>query len=99
MNNYNIVARTEADKYHIIDVIRAARATVTGVSGYGSSYYIQMDATPAQAAFIDRMLYTSDIHNMSARQVLNAWNVGDITMNQVLIWQQRHGVNLEVCPA
>ena len=52
MTNYNIVASTEGEKYRIIDAIRAAGAVLTGVSGYGSGYYIQLDATPRQAETI-----------------------------------------------
>ena len=96
MSNYNIVAATEADKYSIIETIRAAGAVLTGVSGYGSGYYIQMDATSEQADYINRFLYTSDIHNMTADGIRAAWSAGELTMNQVLTWQQRHGVILEV---
>lgn len=56
MNNYNIVVATEKQKYNIIDIIRAAGAILTGVSGYGSGYYIQMDATPEQAETINKRL-------------------------------------------
>ena len=56
MKNYNIVASTERDKYHIIETIRAAGAVLTGVSGYGSGYYIQIDATPTQADAINARL-------------------------------------------
>jgi hypothetical protein len=56
MNNYNITASTETQKYNIIDIIRGAGATVTGVSGWGSSYYIQLNATPEQAAEINKRL-------------------------------------------
>ena len=56
MNNYNITASTETQKYNIINIIRGAGATVTGVSGYGSGYYIQLDATPEQAAQINARL-------------------------------------------
>lgn len=96
MSNYNIVAATEADKYSIIETIRAAGAILTGVSGYGSGYYIQIDATPGQADYINRFLYTDDIHNMTAAQVTQAWHAGDLTINQVAEWQTRHGVTLEV---
>lgn len=48
MKNYNIVASTETEKYKIIDAIRAAGATLTGVSGYGAAYYIQLDADDDQ---------------------------------------------------
>ena len=53
MSNYHIVCSNEKDKYCIIDLIRAAGATLTGVSGYGSGYYIQLDATPEQLREID----------------------------------------------
>lgn len=96
MNNYNIIAATEADKYSILETIRAAGATVTAVSGYGSGYYIQMDATEAQADYINRFLYTSDIHNMDAAGILAAWRNQELTVHQVYTWQQRHGVILEV---
>jgi len=56
MNNYNISAATENEKYKILEVIRAAGAVLTGVSGYGSGYYIQLDATPEQADRINNAL-------------------------------------------
>jgi hypothetical protein len=56
MNNYNITASTETQKYNIINIIRAAGAVLTGVSGCGSGYYIQLDATPEQAENINNML-------------------------------------------
>ena len=56
MNNYNIIAGTEKQKYNIINIIREAGAVLTGVSGYGSGYYIQIDATPEQAENINLML-------------------------------------------
>lgn len=56
MNNYNIVASTESEKYRIIDMIRASGATVTGVSGYGSGHYIQLNATPEQVHRINNAL-------------------------------------------
>ena len=56
MNNYNIVCSTAAAKYTIIGIIRAAGATLTGVSGYGSGYYIQLDATPEQLREINNGL-------------------------------------------
>lgn len=96
MKNYNIVASTEADKYSVMETIRAAGGVLTGVSGYGSGYYIQFDATEAQADYINRFLYTSDIHNLTAAGILAAWRNQELTMHQVLTWQQRHGVILEV---
>ena len=56
MNNYNITASTETEKYNLLHIIRAAGAIVTGVSGYGSGYYIQLDATADQADRINAAL-------------------------------------------
>lgn len=56
MNNYNITAETEKQKYNIINIIRQAGAILTGVSGCGTGYYIQIDATPEQAENINLML-------------------------------------------
>ena len=56
MSNYNIVCSTENDKYSIMGIVRAAGAVLTGVSGYGSGYYIQFDATAAQAETINNRL-------------------------------------------
>ena len=56
MNNYNITAATETEKYNIIELIRAAGAILTGVSGYGSGYYIQLNATPEQVHAINARL-------------------------------------------
>ena len=56
MQNYNIYTATEAEKYQILDMIRAAGAKITGVSGCGSGYYIQLQATPAQAFTLNRRL-------------------------------------------
>jgi hypothetical protein len=56
MNNYNIFTESETQKYNIINIIRQAGAVLTGVSGCGSGYYIQIDATPEQADNINLML-------------------------------------------
>lgn len=56
MNNYNIIAETETQKYYIINIIHLAGAVLTGVSGCESGYYIQIDATPEQADKINLML-------------------------------------------
>ena len=37
MNNYNITAETETQKYNIINIIRQAGAVLTGVSGCGTA--------------------------------------------------------------
>lgn len=57
MKNYNIVADNENEKYTILDIIRAAGAKLTGVSGYYSGYYIQFDAAPDQADSINAKLH------------------------------------------
>lgn len=46
MNNYSIYLSTETEKYNLIDIARDAGAIITGVSGCGTGYYIQIDATP-----------------------------------------------------
>lgn len=56
MHNYSIVAQTETDKYRIMSIIRAAGALLTGVSGYGPGYYIQITATTEQAEKINNMI-------------------------------------------
>ena len=56
MNNYNIIAGSEKQKYFIINIVRMAGAVLTGVSGCGTGYYIQIDATPEQADNINLML-------------------------------------------
>ena len=56
MHNYNITAATEREKYYLLDLIRSTGATVTGVSGYGSGYYIQLNAEPLQVAAINLKL-------------------------------------------
>ena len=56
MNNYNIIADSETQKYNIINIIRKAGAVLTGVSGCGTGYYIQIDATPEQADKINNIL-------------------------------------------
>ena len=56
MKNYNIVASTETEKYKIIGAIRAAGAVLTGVSGYGTGYYIQLDATETQINTLNKAL-------------------------------------------
>lgn len=56
MNNYSIYLATETEKYRLIELSRAAGATVTGGSGCGTGYYIQIDATAAQADEINRKM-------------------------------------------
>lgn len=56
MANYNLYRETEVEKYNMIDIIRKAGATLTGVSGCGNGYYIQIDETPEQAETINKMI-------------------------------------------
>lgn len=56
MNNYNLYRNTEKEKYAAVEMIRKAGAILTGVSGYGSGYYIQLAATPEQADKINEMI-------------------------------------------
>lgn len=56
MQNYNIYLETEGEKYALIELARAAGAKITGVSGCGTGYYIQLQATPAQAHTINARL-------------------------------------------
>lgn len=56
MHNYNIYLATENEKYDFMKLARAAGATITGVSGCGAGYYIQLDATPDQADAINAAL-------------------------------------------
>ena len=56
MNNYNLYRNTEKEKYAALEMIRRAGAILTGVSGCGSGYYIQIAATEEQANEIDRMI-------------------------------------------
>lgn len=59
MKNYNVYVSTEPEKHALLDQIRAVGARCTGVSGCGTGYYIQLDATPAQADQINGFLEVS----------------------------------------
>ena len=56
MNNYNIVANTETEKQSILQAIKTSGAVLTGVSGYYTGYYIQLDATEEQANKLNSLL-------------------------------------------
>lgn len=56
MQNYNIYLQTEKEKYDFMSIARAAGAKITGVSGCGTGYYIQLEATPGQAHAINKEL-------------------------------------------
>lgn len=55
-NNYNVYMKTEKEKYDFIDTARRIGAIITGVSGCGTGYYIQLDATDKQAEKINAAL-------------------------------------------
>lgn len=92
MTNYNIYLETEREKYALINLARKIGATITGVSGCGSGYYIQMDALEDQADYINRNLYTEKIHRMSAREAWAAWKAQQLTVCQLSTWQEQHGM-------
>jgi hypothetical protein len=48
--------KTETEKYNFINIARKHGAIVTGVSGCGTGYYIQIDATTEQAEIINATL-------------------------------------------
>ena len=56
MHSYNIYVQTEEEKYEVIRDIREAGAVLTAVSGCGTGYYIQLDATPEQVFIINQKL-------------------------------------------
>ena len=56
MQNYNIYLETENEKYDFMRMARAAGARITNVSGCGTGYYIQLDATPEQVHVINSTL-------------------------------------------
>lgn len=56
MQNYNIYLSTEREKYIFISAARALGAILTGVSGCGDGYYIQIQATAAQAHALNDQL-------------------------------------------
>ena len=56
MNNYNIYLATEAEKYDFLALTRILGAKITGVSGCGPGYYIQLQASPEQVHQINKRL-------------------------------------------
>lgn len=90
--SFSIYLETETEKYDFIRATREAGATVTGVSGCGTGYYIQISATQAQADYINRTAYTAEIDRYTAAQAWAAWTAGRLTVGQLATWQQRHGV-------
>ena len=92
MANYSIYLSTETEKFDFITAAREAGATVSGVSGCGTGYYIQIDATPDQAEYINKTWYRAEIDALPAFEVWQAWRAGRLTVGQLATWQQRHGI-------
>ena len=90
--SFNIYLETEREKYDFITIARQAGATVGGVSGCGTGYYIQITATPCQADWINRNIYTAEIDRYTAAQAWRAWKAGRLTVGQLATWQERHQV-------
>lgn len=88
--NYSVYLETETEKYDFIDATRRAGGIVSGVSGCGSGYYIQIHATKEQAETINKIVYTRAIHNMDAAAIWQAWKNQKITVGQLATWQERH---------
>jgi hypothetical protein len=92
MANYNIYLSTENEKYSFLNLARLAGASVLGVSGCGPGYYIQIEATAAQVEYINKNIYTAEIHAYTAAQAWQAWKAGRLTVGQLAEWQQQHGI-------
>lgn len=92
---YSVYLETETEKYDFIEAARQAGATVAGVSGCGSGYYIQINATPDQAETINRTVYTAEIDRYTAAEAWAAWSAGRLTVGQMATWQERHGVTFD----
>ena len=56
MNNYSIYLATETAKNNFKKVAHECGATITAVSGCGTGYYIQLNATETQAQQINNTL-------------------------------------------
>lgn len=92
MENYNIYLSTAFEKYDLMQHARQCGAKITGVSGCGPGYYIQIDATAGQVDYINRNLYTEEIDSYTAAQAWKAWKAGRLTVGQLITWQERHNV-------
>lgn len=56
MENYSIYFNHESEKYNFLSIARAEGAKITDVSGCGPGYHICIQATPIQAAAINKRL-------------------------------------------
>jgi shikimate kinase len=92
METYSIYLSTETEKYDYIRAAREAGATLTGVSGCGPGYYIQIDATPAQVEYIEKTWYRAELDALTAPEAWEAWKAGRLTVGQLATWQERHNV-------
>lgn len=92
MENYNIYLETEAEKYDFMRAVREAGAKLVGVSGCCAGYYIQIEATPGQADYINKTWYRAEIDAYTAGEAWAAWKAGRLTVCQLATWQERHGV-------
>lgn len=88
--SFNIYLSTEREKMDFIYLTRKAGATVAGVSGCGTGFYIQITATPDQADYINRNIYTAEMNDYTAAQAWAAWKAGRLTVGQLATWQERH---------
>lgn len=92
---YSVYLETETEKYYFLQAARQAGATVAGVSGCGTGYYIQIDATPDQAETINRTAYTAEIDRYTPAQAWAAWSGQRLTVGQMEIYQERHGLRFD----
>ena len=75
---------------------KAKANSYSSVTAAATANYIQFDATPEQADYINRFIYNDGIHNMSADEIRAAWHAGNLTVYQVLEWQTQHNILLEM---
>lgn len=92
---YSVYLETETEKYYFLHAARQAGATVAGVSGCGTGYYIQIDATPDQAETINRTAYTAEMDRYTPAQAWAAWKAQRLTVGQMAIYQERHGLRFD----
>lgn len=90
--DYSIFLETETEKYDFLAAVRGSGATLTAVSGCGTGYVINVDATPEEAAWIERTWYAPEIHALRPRQAWAEWKSGRLTVGQLATYQARHGL-------
>ena len=92
---YSVYLETETEKHYFIQAARQAGASVCGVSGCGSGFYIQIDATADQAETINRTAYTAEIDRYTPAQAWAAWKAQRLTVGQLAIYQERHRIQFD----